>query len=64
MVLLDKSRVLIARDYAYVPGGFTGWITGGRRVERHCLTEKKGAEADLLRRRGFGTRPSLRDLAD
>lgn len=64
MALLDDDRVLIARDYAYVPGGFVGWITGGRRVERHCMTEKRGAEAESLRRRGFGVRPSIHNLAD
>jgi len=62
--VLDEAHILIMRDYAYVPGGFAGWITGGRRVERHCLSEKKGSEADMLRRRGFGKRPSLGDLAD
>jgi len=62
--VLDEAHILIMRDYAYVPSGFAGWITGGRRVERHCLSEKKGSEADMLRRRGFGKRPSLGDLAD
>ncbi|MCW2395502.1 MULTISPECIES: hypothetical protein [unclassified Sphingobium] len=64
VTLLDETQVLIARDYAYVPGGFTGWITGGRRVERHCLTDKTGVDADFLRGQGFGVRPNLRDLAD
>lgn len=64
IVLLDSAHVLIARDYAYVPSGFAGWLTGGRRVERHCLSEKKGRDADVLRSRGFGTRPFLQDLAD
>jgi hypothetical protein len=59
---LDESRVLIARDYAYVPSGFAGWVTGGRRVERHCLSEKRGTTAALLRRYGFGERPTLADL--
>lgn len=63
-VPIDKAHILIARDYAYVPGGFAGWITGGRRVERHCLSEKKGSDADMLRHRGFGNRPSLQDLTD
>lgn len=63
-VPLDKAHVLIVRDYAYVPSGFAGWITGGRRVERHCLSEKKGGDADMLRGRGFGKRPRLQDLAD
>jgi hypothetical protein len=63
-VPLDRAHVLIARDYAYVPSGFAGWITGGRRVERHCLSEKKGVNADMLRGRGFGKRPRLQDLAD
>mgnify|MGYP001043922221 FL=1 len=62
--LLDKSHVLIARDFAYVPSGFAGMITGGRRIERHCLSEKKGSDADMLRARGLGKRPKLQDLAD
>lgn len=61
---LDEARTLIARDYAYVPSGFAGWITGGRRVERHCLSEKKGSAIALLRRYGFGQRPTLGDLED
>jgi hypothetical protein len=61
---LDNARVLIARDYAYVPSGFAGWITGGRRVEDHCLSKKKGGAAVLLRRSGFGQRPTLHDLKD
>ena len=63
-VPLDGTRMLIARDYAFVPSGFAGWITGGRRVERHCLSEKKGGTSALLRRYGFGNRPALRDLED
>jgi hypothetical protein len=63
-VPIDKAHVLIARDYAYVPGGFAGWITGGRRVERHCLSEKEGSTPDMLRHRAFGRRPSLQDLTD
>jgi hypothetical protein len=59
---LDETRILIARDYAYVPSGFAGWVTGGRRVERHCLSEKQGSTAALLRRYGFGERPTLADL--
>ena len=59
---LDEARVLIARDYAYVPSGFAGWVTGGRRVERHCLSEKRGSTTALLRRYGFGERPTLADL--
>ncbi|WP_445191827.1 hypothetical protein ACT009_14810 [Sphingomonas sp. Tas61C01] len=59
---LNNARVLIARRYAYVPSGFAGWITGGRRVEDHCLSEKKGHAAALLRRSGFGQRPTLHDL--
>jgi hypothetical protein len=59
---LDDARFLIARDYAYVPSGFAGWITGGRRVERHCLSEKRGGTASMLRRYGFGMRPTLSDL--
>jgi hypothetical protein len=55
---------LIARDYAYVPSGFAGWITGGRRVDRHCLSEKKGSDANMLRGRGFGKRPRLQDFTD
>lgn len=61
---INKTQVLIARDYAYVPSGFGGWITGGRRVARHCLSEKKGQEAEMLRARRFGKRPDLKDLAD
>ena len=61
---LDEARMLIGRDYAYVPSGFAGWITGGRRVEGHCLSEKKGSAVALLRRHGFGRRPTLVDLED
>lgn len=63
-VSLDDARILIARDYAYVPSGFAGWITGGRRVERHCLSEKTGPVAAILHRHGFGQRPTLADLED
>lgn len=61
---INKTQVLIARDYAYVPSGIGGSITGGRRVARHCLSEKNGHEAEMLRARGFGKRPDLKDLAD
>jgi len=61
---LDDGQVLVARDFAYVPSGFAGWITGGRRVERHCLSEKQGSDADMLRGRGVGNWPRLEDLAD
>lgn len=61
-VALDEARILIARDYAFVPSGLAGMLTGGRRVERHCLTEKTGDDAEMLRRRGFGKRPTLEDL--
>lgn len=64
MALLGNSQILIARDYAYVPSGFAGWITGGRRVERHCLSESKGPSAEMLHRLGYGKRPTLRDLVD
>ena len=61
---MDEARILILRDYAYVPGGFAGWITGGRRVERHCLSEKRGTAVALMRRHGFGRPPTLGDLED
>ena len=61
---LDETRDLVARDYAFVPGGFAGWITGGRRVARHCLSEKQGSDADMLRARGVGKPPTIEDLAD
>lgn len=63
-IALDDGTILIARDYAYVPSGFAGMVTGGRRVERHCLSEKKGGDAEMLLRHGFGKRPALKDLSD
>jgi hypothetical protein len=61
---INTTHELLARDYAYVPSGFAGWITGGRRVERHCLSEKAGSSVRALRERGFGKRPTLGDLSD
>lgn len=61
---ISTAHVLLARDYAYVPGGFAGWITGGRRIERHCFSEKSGRSFQALRERGFGKRPTLADLSD
>lgn len=61
---INADQVLLARDYAYVPSGFAGWITGGRRVERHCLSGKAGRSLQALRERGFGKRPTLGDLSD
>jgi hypothetical protein len=61
---INADQVLLARDYAYVPSGVAGWITGGRRVERHCFSEKSGRSFQALRERGFGKRPTLGDLTD
>jgi hypothetical protein len=61
---LDNTRVLIGHDYAYVPSGFSGWITGGRRIARHCLSEREETAVNPLRQYGFGVRPRLRDLVD
>lgn len=61
---ISAAYVLLARDYAYVPSGFAGWITGGRRIERHCFSEKSGRSFQALRERGFGKRPTLSDLSD
>ncbi|SEH18675.1 hypothetical protein SAMN05428974_2912 [Sphingopyxis sp. YR583] len=58
----DDAHVLIVRDYVYAPTGLAGLATGGRRLERHCLSEKKGRDADMLRGLGFGKRPTLADL--
>lgn len=58
----DDAHILIVRDYAYAPVGLAGFATGGRRVERHCLSEKKGRDADMLRGLGLGKRPALADL--
>lgn len=61
---ISAAYVLLARDYAYVPSGFAGWITGGRRIERHCFSERSGRSFQALRERGFGKRPTLSDLSD
>lgn len=61
---INADQVLLARDFAYVPSGFAGWITGGRRVERHCFSEKSGGSFQALRERGFGKRPTLGELSD
>lgn len=61
---INADHVLLARDFAYVPSGFAGWITGGRRVERHCFSEKSGRSFQALRERGFGKRPTLGDFSE
>lgn len=61
---ISAAHVLLARDYALVTSGFAGWITGGRRIERHCFSEKSGRSFEAIRERGFGKRPTLGDLSD
>lgn len=51
------KRVMALNDVAYAPLGLTALLRERRRVERHCLAELRGHQAELARRVGLVRRP-------